>query len=259
MGKCIDAFIKKKNDFSEMRMSNDITESYYQFSPNITEENFSATNFLVEIHNETGFEELQDGLAKIETFVRDQSHKMKELVREHFDQFVYCQDTIDSIHHTLTANDMLANTKGVCAQLSNIEESARAIYGSVLQRTKRTKALSETLALIKQPSFKFLFTLPQTIRYHIMMRNYDQIIRVYKRVRHIQTQIDHNALLQQILSELDSTIAQLRESLLDKLKESDTFGDEQERIIFYLIELDCEKDPAIYFLRQRHRHIVTKL
>mmetsp|Transcript_53896 Transcript_53896/g.86249 ORF Transcript_53896/g.86249 Transcript_53896/m.86249 type:complete len:1164 (+) Transcript_53896:497-3988(+) len=256
---CIDRFNKKKADFNALRMQNDVIDTYYHYSPNIIDENFNATNFLVEIHNETDFEQLQNGLDKIEKFVRDQSHKMKELVREHFDEFVFCKDTIDSIHLMLHNNDMLSNTHKISSELKQIETESVEIYGTILNRTKKAKVLYETLQLIKQPSFKFLFTLPQTIKYHIMMRNYDQIIRIYKRVKNIQTQIDQNELLKKILSELNQTVDKLRKNLLAKLKQSDTFGDEQERIISYLIELDCDENPAIYFLQQRHENIMQKL
>lgn len=46
---------------------------------------------------------------------------------------------------------------------------------------------------------------------------------------------------------------------MGKLKESVSFGDEEERIIRYLIELDCAENPAIYFLKQRYQSIVDKL
>merc|ERR1719334_3124499 len=58
--RCIDAFNRKKKAFGELRTNNDIIDTYYQFSPNIVGENFNATNFLVEIHNETDFDGLQN-------------------------------------------------------------------------------------------------------------------------------------------------------------------------------------------------------
>eukprot|EP01084_Bolivina_argentea_P139613 245594_1 len=186
--KAIEAYNKKKKDFHDLRIGHEQVQSidtYYQYSPCITYDNFSATNFLVEIHNDTDFDQLQNGLDKIEKFVKDQSHKMKELVREHFDEFVYCKDTIDSIHIMLNNHNMLNINANITNELYSIEQTAYKIYGNVLTRTKKAKTLYETLQLIKQPSFKFLFTLPQTIKYHIMMRNYDQIIRIYKRVKHI--------------------------------------------------------------------------
>ena len=263
--KSIEQYNKKKKIFFDLKKSqstsstSDIIDTYYQYSPNIIDENFNATNFLVEIHNETDFYQLQNGLDKIEKFVRDQSHKMKELVREHFDEFVFCKDTIDSIHKMLNNNNMLKNTNNIITDLDKIEQESISIYGEVLQRTKKAKILYETLQLIKQPSFKFLFTLPQQIKYHIMMRNYDQIIRIYKRVKNIQSQIDKNELLNKILFELNNTIKKLKENLLNKLSQSDIFGDEQERIIFYLIQLDCKQNPAIYFLNQRYSNIIIKL
>lgn len=156
----------------------------------------------MEIHADSEFDELQNGLDKIVEFNKDRSNRMKSLVREHFDQFVYCKDTIDNIHLMLNDNKMLQKTGTVCKELKQIEENAINIYGDVLNRSKKAKVLYETLKLIKQPSFKFLFTLPQTIKYHIMMRNYDQIIRTYKRVKSIETQIDNNELLVNILRTL---------------------------------------------------------
>ncbi|ETO24293.1 component of the exocyst complex [Reticulomyxa filosa] len=218
----------------------------------------------------TEYEDLRKGLENIESVVADQTLKMKELVKDHFHEFVQCKETIDNIHMMVTStgnkseesrklidqtriiikkNNCEMNSQ-MLEEMKRIETQANQLYGPLLTRTREAQRIQSTISSLKQPYSQFIFTLPQLIKHNEMMRNFDQVVRLYRRAMNLKKQVhfSKNAVFKDIMSQVDRTISLLRGSLLDQLKQSDTFGEEQDRIIHYLMELDSKDDPALYCL-----------
>lgn len=65
------------------------------------DEDFSPVLFLLEFHRKTSFKNVQRGLQNLREIVDNRVNLMRQLVHDHFDQFVNCKDAIDSIHKLL--------------------------------------------------------------------------------------------------------------------------------------------------------------
>lgn len=115
---------------------------------------------------------------------------MERLVQEHFDQFVLCKDNIDTIHQMLTPElsnapeDMYTNkTARVQKDLEELRKRANEIYIPLLARKKEADKIRNVLAVLKK--FQFLFSLPGVMRKAIENKQYDGVIRAYKKAKSI--------------------------------------------------------------------------
>jgi hypothetical protein len=73
------------------------------------------------------------------------------------------------------------------------------------------------------------------------------VIRDYKKAKSLVVPQHHDQateLLARVLTEVNHIIATFRSELLVKLDNSKAYLEDQQRVIGYLMDLDCPEDPA---------------
>jgi hypothetical protein len=65
---------------------------------NICNKEFDVKKFLATVHQPTRFREFQDGLERLESCGAQQTEIMRQLVRDHFDNFVIAKATVDGTY-----------------------------------------------------------------------------------------------------------------------------------------------------------------
>lgn len=113
---------------------------------------------------------MQLGLSRLKNAVTNRTQQMERLVQEHFDQFVLCKDTIDTIHEMLIPElpledgsySYLNKTIKIQNELEELKKKTLDIYQPLLSRKTEADRIRNVLAILKK--FQFLFTLPGTIR-----------------------------------------------------------------------------------------------
>ena len=61
----------------------------------ISEKNFSPKAFLKEVHKNTDYKELEQGVARLKQSIAERNETTKALVKKHFAKFVNAKSTID--------------------------------------------------------------------------------------------------------------------------------------------------------------------
>ena len=221
--------------------------------------NFDPITFLADVHKNTPFLQLRIGLTKLKNAVTNRTQQMEKLVQDHFDQFVQCKDTIDTIDQLLAAELPAADgTYGQTNKSVKIQEGleilrtkANDIYRPLLVRKTEADRIRGVLAVLKK--FQFLFTLPGTIRKAIENKQYDGVVRAYKKAKSVV--VRDVAVLHKVHQEVYAVVAEFRIFLLKKLEMHQIRLEDQLKIIGYLIDLDCEENPAFYYLTRQFEWI----
>ncbi|SPQ97240.1 unnamed protein product (mitochondrion) [Plasmodiophora brassicae] len=216
------------------------------------DEDFNPVLYLLDVHRSTPFPKLRQGLDNLRKVVNNRQNLMRELVQDHFDQFVSCKDAIDSIHELLSTEVELSkagrvnqsNTGAVIPPLKAILQKINTVYTPLFQRKEEADRIRHALTVLKR--HHLLFSMPGQLTRNIKMRRYDAAVRDYRRVTTFRgNNVD---LLEQVVSEIHRIVDRFRDGLLTQLYNQETSYDDQLRLIGYLVDLDCKEDPAWHLL-----------
>lgn len=232
-------------------------------SLSVFDRDFNPVLFLSEVHAMTPFEKLVEGLKKIREDV-DRTEQKRTLVRENYLIFCNCLTTIHTFHKHL--NTPVINKEGkqvdqvvaTRALLQDAEQDAQQLYKPILTRKQEADRIRNTLVTLQR--FKFIFSLPSTLRGYELDGRYDQCVRDYKKIKSLQLpKTGHVALLERVMKEVGVVVANIRKKLFRRLEDPSAPFSEQVKIFGYLSELDCEKDPARHYLSLQKEDIITHI
>ena len=128
-----------------------------------------------------------------------------------------------------------------------------------MDRKRESDRIRNVLAALNK--FRFVLALPGSIKRHVRSMDYDKAVREYKKAKSVVVHRENRdmELLRQVLEEVDRIIADLRNQLLEKLRNPHAYLEDQQRVISYLIELDCPVDPAWFYLTHQDKWICSML
>jgi hypothetical protein len=297
---------------------------------------FNPVLFLNQVHQQTSLASLEKGLTHLEQSLNDRTAQMKNLVEQHFGQYVFCKDTIDHLHQVLqseiSSNTKVAKSSGRSVKLmqdiNKVKEECEELYAPLLQRKTETDQILRVLSILHR--FRFLFGLPKSLQER--KGGWEQVIRDYQKAKQLVVikasamsvaqqnaahpltspassptsasasssnpgSAPHQSLAalppgasvslasmmspagaahaaaaqsagqlgipESILLEIGTLIRNIRSelfSLLDQPTPGAGGGwEEQEKIIGYLLALDCEQDPAWYYLTKQREAIAAQM
>jgi len=230
-------------------------------SINTCKPDFSPELFLSTMHSDQSFEELQHGVNNLKENVSSRLHNMRELVKQHFDQFVSCKTIIDAIHDHLKKEVMnrgmgLSRTARLDNKLQTLQRTADTLYKPLVARKKKTDRIRGALDVLKR--FRFFFSLPGALKRHIKHNEYSDVVRLYERSKSYKLASDA-PILHAVTRAVGGIVQRFRESLLKKLQNPHSTLEEHQNVIGFLENLDCEVDPAWYYLTRRADWMVSKL
>lgn len=195
----------------------------------------------------------------------DQAAQMKKLVKEHFEQFVQCRDSVESVG-TLTTETSIwpvppnDNYKGgkIKAEkyLDTAKDESENLFSPVLKQNQEVKSLKFAQHILDR--YNYVFNLPDQLKQYLRQKEYEAIVREYLRVK---STIKDNELSVVVkgMEEVEIIIQQLREVLLKQLERIDRPVGEMQRAVELLQEIGCEENPLHYLLNVRKHYVSSQL
>jgi len=229
----------------------------------VNQDDFNPSLFLTEVHQKTPFRRLEEGRSHLERTISNSADAMKRLVGEHFDEFVNCKETIDGIHQRIAdeISKSDSRTSTVQRDVAALQQTAVAIYAPLLTRKREIDRIRKSLEVLKK--FRFVFSLPASIRKHIRSRAYDKVIRDFQKANAIIVQKNserenESQVLDMVLQEVQQVVADFRKELFKKLENNRLPLQDQLATIGYLYELDCSPDPAWFYLKKQEETLCSQ-
>ncbi|GAM17613.1 hypothetical protein SAMD00019534_007880 [Acytostelium subglobosum LB1] len=221
-------------------------------------EQFDPVIFLSEVHSQTKFTELSVGLSKLKEASTSKDLEIKSLVKDNFEHFVKCKDTVDLVYNLITGSAMLQD---ITTSFTGIIDKSSIVYNPLLQGKQEADHIRKVLALLHK--YKFIFKLPGKIIENIKQGEFDKIIHNYKNAKSLIV-TNNKKVFQKVLLDIERIIEDFRGQLYASLRDPQSKPDYLKKAIRTLMEIGNGKgewqnvgDPCWYCLSNKHKAITT--
>ncbi|EAL67267.1 exocyst complex subunit 2 [Dictyostelium discoideum AX4] len=219
-------------------------------------ESFSPVTFLSEIHSQTNFTELSIGVKKLKEESTSKAKEIKYLVKENFEHFVKCKDTVDEVYNLISNSKMLEDMSGSFIKIIN---KSSTVYDPLLSNKKKADEIRKVLTLLNK--YKVIFKLPGKIQENIKQNEYEKAVHNYKNAKTLITSSQKKE-FQKILLDIEKIAEDFRIQLFHALADPSTKLEQLKKSIKTLMEIGNGKgdfsqigDPCWYFLSTRYNAI----
>ncbi|KAG0561520.1 hypothetical protein KC19_9G070200 [Ceratodon purpureus] len=218
-------------------------------------EKFDPKFFLSHVHQNTAAADLERAEEGLKEDLKIRNNELKKLVKENFDCFISCKNTIDDIHTKL--QQIESNTEGggtlhLSNSIKQVEDVANRAFSPLLERQAQVERIRSVQGMLQR--FRTLFNLPSSIRTHISKGEYDQAIREYKKAKSLEL-YSHVGILKRVLEEVDKIVAEFKETLYKSMEDPHIEVAQLETTIRLLLELEPDCDPVWHYLSVQDRKI----
>ncbi|KAL3687204.1 hypothetical protein R1sor_013513 [Riccia sorocarpa] len=218
-------------------------------------ENFDPKFFLARIHQNTSAAELEAGEAALKANLQSRREQLKRLVKDHFDCFISCKNTIDDIHSKLQqieADPEGAGTVHLSDAIQSVDAVAKRAFGPLLERQAQAERIRSVQGMLQR--FRTLFNLPSIIRSNISKGEYDLAIREYKKAKSL-VQYTHVSILNRVLEEVEKIVQEFKDTLYKTMENPNVEIPQLENTFRLLLELEPDSDPVWHYLTIQDRRI----
>lgn len=199
-------------------------------SPNPYVEEFDPVLFIKEKHFDTSYNDLVKGLEHLKETMVSRQTQMRTFVQAHFDHFVNCKNTIDSIQgHCIRELDSpeCSKTGKLHKKIVRMHEEVNNLYRPLLEREAEASRIRNVLNSLKR--FDFIFSLPGSLLYNIETEQYDKAVRDYQKFANMkETEVPF---LKKVLNYVMEIVEKFRATLRSQLENPNLLLEDQERTI----------------------------
>ncbi|XAR49648.1 hypothetical protein NMG60_11032913 [Bertholletia excelsa] len=217
-------------------------------------EKFDPKLFLSRIHQGTSAADLEAGALALKTDFKSRTQQKKQLVKENFDCFVSCKNTIDDIESKLKRIEEDPEGSGTTHLFNCIEgvnSLADRAFGPLFERQAQAEKIRSVQGMLQR--FRTLFNLPSAIRGNISKGEYDLAVREYKKAKSIVLP-SHVGILKRVLEEVEKVMHEFKGMLYKSMDDPNIDLTNLENIVRLLLELEPESDPVWHYLNlQNHK------
>ncbi|KAI7871922.1 exocyst complex component Sec5-domain-containing protein [Spinellus fusiger] len=235
---------------------------------------FQSKQFLLQVHQDTSYNDLARGEDYLRQSVNQHSEALKSLVHTNFDRFVSAKNTIDHVYEEMKSKQLNTDqdygTGLLQKALQEANVRAEQIYGPIVERRQRVDRVRSTLTILQR--YKFFFNLPSSLLESIKQNKYETAIRDYKRGKYLYQTLKeeedgnatnetlgtntHQKVFDKVWIQVTKIVTELQNVLLKMLADPWRSMEEQEKTINYLFDLDTAEDPAWFYLDSQYLWIV---
>lgn len=218
-------------------------------------EKFDPRFFLARIHQHTSAQDLEAAGGALKRDLQRRKELLKRLVKENFDCFISCKNTIDDIHLKLQQIESAKEGTGTVHlndAIVEVDVVAKRAFAPLLERQAQVERIRSVQGMLQR--FRTLFNLPSMIRANISKGEYDLAIREYKKAKSLVL-YSHVGILSRVLEEVDKIVQEFKEMLYKKMEDPHIEISQLENTIRLLLELEPGSDPVWHYLTIQDRRI----
>ena len=222
----------------------------------VTDDDFDCATFLSVRHQDASYGQLKAGLSTLTSSINDHKRLLKSLVLQHFDQFLRCKDCIDSLHEGLQDQGS-SHVDHVKDLYEDLEESGEKLYKPLLDARRDTEKTRSGLNVLRR--FRFLFEIPATIKSNMLAKDYDKVVKDYRRAKLLVSQ-SQRSVYKRVWQEVESIVADFRAGLIQTLSdEAEISWERHLPLVRCLVALDCPVNPVGQLFRARQGYLQNLL
>ncbi|GAB1601968.1 exocyst complex component 2-like isoform X1 [Argonauta hians] len=235
----------------------ELLEMFPEASGKMSLENFSPAWYLLENHHSTSFDDLKAGLGYMKRKAAQRSEGPIAFMKSNLSSTIDCLSSLSAMNTMFATDDIRGDCMNSYAVLlMQAKSCADGLFQEVLGRKDKADSTRNALSVLHR--FKFLFYLPLNIERNIQKGDYNLVINDFVRARSLfaDTQVH---IFKKVYKEVEEQIHQFRKRLHNKLLELPNSLEEQKKLIRYLVNVECEGDPAWECLNNQQNWLMTML
>eukprot|EP00271_Cylindrocystis_brebissonii_P003649 TRINITY_DN14843_c0_g1_i1.p1 TRINITY_DN14843_c0_g1~~TRINITY_DN14843_c0_g1_i1.p1 ORF type:complete len:1290 (-),score=377.99 TRINITY_DN14843_c0_g1_i1:485-4354(-) len=223
-----------------------------------TEPSFSARFYLARIHRDTPVEDLEAGKGALKKDIALRHEQLKKLVKENFDIFISCKNTIDDIHvkiQQMESDREGTGTEKLSESITDCDEVARRAFSPLLERQAQVDRIRSVQGLLQR--FRTLFNLPSVVRTFVRKGEYDNAVHEFVKAKTLNMNfpVHQSGILKKVLEEVEKVVQEFKEVLYTQMADPQVELSQVENKIRLLMELEPESDPVWHYLQLEERRM----
>ena len=218
---------------------------------------FNADAFLEKVHSETSYHDIMQGMRKLEKDAEENKDELRTLIRNHFDQFILAQRTVESLHVEMKkkyADNIPTEVVEFARSVRETQIKFKDQMQPLLDRNDRIKGVQESLGVLEM--VKVFTDLPKSIKECRIKKNYEDAVIEFKRGKMMlqdtlksnnQSKIDYFNL---VWKSAEKQVLVLQTELMELLEQDNS---DQEETLVFLMELEFPASTVWTFIEERSR------
>ncbi|XP_024363496.1 exocyst complex component SEC5B isoform X5 [Physcomitrium patens] len=218
-------------------------------------ENFDVRFFLVHIHPNTSAHDLEVAGDALKGNLQSHKENLMKLVKENFDCFISCKNTIDDIHSKLEQIECAkegTGTEHLHNAIAEVVVVAKRAFAPLLELQSQAERTRSVQRMLKR--FRTLFNLPMVIRSDIRKGEFGLAIREYEKAKSLAL-YSHVGIFGRVLKEVKIIIQELAEMLYKRMEDPHLELSQLKNTFRLLLKLEPNSDLLWHYLTIQDRRI----
>ena len=232
---------------------------------------FDSRKYLGTVYKETSLESLKKGASNLQARINDQKESRMMLVKENFDRFIKCKNTIDDIHSRLQMNELdtsseAASTVLLLQSLKDVKDKSGSIFEPLLERQQERERLQFLLTTFRR--YQWFLEMPSTLEEHLNNRKNDKVVSCYKKSKIFMEENPNVKLFSKVFQEIEHVITGYKDKLYRNLDSCKVDVESAKELITTLVRLEGnqilaqnsqKQNPFVVYLESVSKYIVRKM
>ncbi|GMH42432.1 hypothetical protein BSKO_10351 [Bryopsis sp. KO-2023] len=207
---------------------------------------FSPEHYLATVHENTALKDLDEGMRTLETGLSKRTGQLKQLVKENFERFISCKNTIDDVYvrlHKNEADKRGVNTHSLRASITQVQEDAQRAFAPMVERNQKVQQIKSVIGVIKR--FQSAFGLPARIRQLAESEDYPQVVSEYKRAKAMMAESEVST-WNRLFAEVEKGVSEVCANVIEGLENPDLEPEVVEEFVTVVLQLQSEGLPSAH-------------
>eukprot|EP00216_Chloropicon_sp_CCMP2111_P002918 CAMPEP_0198235158 /NCGR_PEP_ID=MMETSP1446-20131203/1069_1 /TAXON_ID=1461542 ORGANISM="Unidentified sp, Strain CCMP2111" /NCGR_SAMPLE_ID=MMETSP1446 /ASSEMBLY_ACC=CAM_ASM_001112 /LENGTH=967 /DNA_ID=CAMNT_0043916203 /DNA_START=101 /DNA_END=3001 /DNA_ORIENTATION=+ len=156
-------------------------------------EDFDPLQYLAKVHKDSSVSDLQRGLEFLQRQLLEGNTQRMSLVKENFERFINCKNTIDDVHLKLRQNELgdttsssssgveSASTVLLVHSLKSVHSQATKVFQPLIDQQKKTERIRSFLVFFRR--HQWFFETPQLLEELLESGKHEQVTSCYKKAQ----------------------------------------------------------------------------
>ena len=179
-------------------------------------ESFDPLLFLTEIHYDTNYESLCEGIKNLKETIDTRTETLRELVKENFNKFVTARNTARTIEEIISTKNPSQQLNALQQGIQQVLQEITQLANPLVDSKNVQEEILKKLELIHE--FEPFLSANVKIKQLFYMKKYQELSLCYSSAKSLYLSIKQTKMIQKIWSTVEQTIDTVRNTLLTELK-----------------------------------------